>query len=82
MKKPITIILTLLFTSFAALNAAEASQRPNILYIFTDDQSYRSVSAYEGAHDWVKRQTLTPWLNQACALKPAIQGHHVKCRGR
>ena len=28
--------------------------RPNILYIFTDDQSYRSVSAYERSHDWVK----------------------------
>ena len=27
--------------------------QPNILYIFTDDQSRRSVSAYEEAHDWV-----------------------------
>jgi arylsulfatase A-like enzyme len=26
---------------------------PNILYIFTDDQSRRSVSAYDEAHDWV-----------------------------
>lgn len=25
----------------------------NILYIFTDDQSYRSVSCYAGAHPWV-----------------------------
>ena len=32
----------------------EAGSRPNILYIFTDDQSRRSVSAYEQAHDWVK----------------------------
>ncbi len=29
------------------------SPRPNILYIFTDDQSCRTVSAYEEAHDWV-----------------------------
>ena len=29
-------------------------KRPhNILYIFTDDQSYRSVSCYPGAHPWV-----------------------------
>lgn len=29
------------------------ADRPNILYIFTDDQSRRSVSAYEEAHKWV-----------------------------
>ena len=32
----------------------QADTRPNILYIFTDDQSRRSVGAYEQAHDWVK----------------------------
>ena len=32
----------------------ERPKRPqNILYIFTDDQSYRSVSCYPGAHPWV-----------------------------
>ena len=31
-----------------------SSNRPrNILYIFTDDQSFRSVSCYPGAHPWV-----------------------------
>ena len=35
-------------------SASRASKAPNILYIFTDDQSHRSVSAYEEAHDWVK----------------------------
>lgn len=29
------------------------SDRPNILYIFTDDQTIRSVSAYAEAHPWV-----------------------------
>ena len=33
---------------------AESDVRPNILYIFTDDQSRRSVGAYEQAHDWVE----------------------------
>ena len=28
--------------------------RPNILYIFTDDQSRRSIGAYPEAHPWVK----------------------------
>ena len=74
MKKPITIILTLLFTSFAALNAAEASQRPNILYIFTDDQSYRSVSAYEGAHDWVKTPNIDALAESGMRFKTCYTG--------
>ena len=32
----------------------DQSNRPrNILYIFTDDQSFRSVSCYPGAHSWI-----------------------------
>lgn len=33
--------------------APEKSQ-PNILYIFTDDQSFKTVSCYPEAYDWVK----------------------------
>jgi len=38
-------------------SAAEKSgggPRPNILYIFTDDQSIRSVGCYDEAHKWVR----------------------------
>jgi len=35
-------------------------EQPNILYIFTDDQSIRSVSAYEDARTWVN----TPHIDQ------------------
>ncbi|MEC5126196.1 sulfatase-like hydrolase/transferase [Verrucomicrobiales bacterium BCK34] len=31
-----------------------ASERPNILFIYTDDHSYRAVSCYEGSYDWVE----------------------------
>ncbi|MEM7394139.1 MAG: sulfatase-like hydrolase/transferase, partial [Verrucomicrobiota bacterium] len=34
--------------------AVEAAQRPNILFIYTDDQSHRTVSCYEEAYPWVK----------------------------
>lgn len=27
--------------------------KPSILYIFTDDQSFRTVSAYPKSHEWV-----------------------------
>ncbi len=36
------------------LPAVASADRPNILYIFTDDQTHRSVSAYEEARPWVQ----------------------------
>lgn len=45
-------LLAAFVTAAGWLQAAE--RRPNILYIFTDDQSRRTVSAYEQAHDWVQ----------------------------
>ena len=38
----------------SAAGKSPEAKRPNILYIFTDDQSIRSVSCYPEAHDWVK----------------------------
>ena len=43
------LILALVFSSFSVF-----ADKPNILYIFTDDQSIRSVSCYEEAHPWVQ----------------------------
>ena len=45
--------------AWAAAKSAPES-RPNILYIFTDDQSIRSVSCYPESHEWVK----TPNIDQ------------------
>jgi hypothetical protein len=32
-----------------------AATRPNILFIYTDDHSYRTLSCYEGAESWYVR---------------------------
>lgn len=37
----------------AAVGKPPEQEKPNILYIFTDDQSIRSVSCYPEAHEWV-----------------------------
>jgi arylsulfatase A-like enzyme len=43
--------------------AAGEKSRPNILFVFTDDQSHRSVGCYEEAHRWVK----TPNIDRLAA---------------
>jgi arylsulfatase A-like enzyme len=45
------------FSSFALLGLATFAatpEKPNILFIYTDDYSYRTVSAYPEAYPWVK----------------------------
>jgi arylsulfatase A-like enzyme len=39
---------------YAETSASAGRERPNILYIFTDDQSLRSVSCYEEARPWAQ----------------------------
>ena len=48
--KLITLLLAITMT--AGIAAADGEQRPNILYIFTDDQSFRTVSCYPGAYEF------------------------------
>ena len=37
-----------------ASSAREAAKRPNILFIYTDDQSHRTVSSYPEAYGWAR----------------------------
>ena len=46
-------LLLFLFPAFALL-ALETQKKPNILFIFTDDQSHRTVSCYPESPEWVK----------------------------
>ncbi|MHC4445286.1 MAG: sulfatase-like hydrolase/transferase [Planctomycetota bacterium] len=41
-----------------AQQTKKTNQRPNILFIFTDDQSHRTVGCYPEAHPWVKTPNL------------------------
>ena len=57
------LTITSIFGALWALvvqTSGAAPARPNILYIFTDDQSHRSVGCYPEAHDWVQ----TPHIDQ------------------
>ena len=48
------MIRTLAFVALSLPLLASAAQQPNILFIYTDDQSTRTVGCYEDAFDFVK----------------------------
>ena len=52
-------IIYLCFVSVYAM-ASGKDNRPNILFIYTDDQSHRTISSYSDAYDWVS----TPNIDQ------------------
>lgn len=53
-------ILALHLFALLPWRGVSAADKPNILYIFTDDQSIRSVSCCPEAHPWVR----TPHIDQ------------------
>jgi arylsulfatase A-like enzyme len=56
---------------FLTVSGAAAEDRPNILFLYTDDQSYRTVSCYPEAYDWVS----TP--NIDALAESGIRFHHA-----
>ena len=47
------------------MNDDQSNHPRNILYIFTDDQSFRSVSCYPEAHSWIS----TPNIDRLAQLR-------------
>ncbi|PHR97809.1 MAG: sulfatase [Blastopirellula sp.] len=77
--KSITLLTTLvvsLFGCFAQVHAAEKKKadRPNILFIYTDDQSHRTVSCYPEAFDWVKTPNIDSLAKQGVRFSHAYIG--------
>jgi arylsulfatase A-like enzyme len=67
MRWGISLTLTVAFTGFSA--AAEPPKKPNILFIFGDDQSTKTVGCYPESWPWVK----TPHLD--ALAKSGIRFH-------
>ena len=60
---------------FLSLSQAIAqTEPPNILFIFTDDQSHRTVSAYEEARPWVKTPNIDRLAEEGIRFKHAFAG--------
>ncbi len=65
-------ILCTLLTAIAA--GQNTPDRPNILFILTDDQSIRSVSAYHEAHPWVKTPHIDRLARSGVLFRHAYTG--------
>ena len=47
------LVIVLGLVAASSAGGADTPQRPNILLIYTDDHSHRTVSCYPEAFDWV-----------------------------
>lgn len=70
MFKPAFLCVLALFPFVLSLGQ-EKDTRPNILFIYTDDHSYRTVSCYPEAYDWCD----TPNLD--ALAKTGVRFHHA-----
>lgn len=65
---------TLAFLALCLPLLASAAQKPNILFIYTDDQSTRTVGCYEDAFDWVKTPNIDGLARQGVRFARAYIG--------
>ena len=69
MMRPALLILALI-----SLRPVRAEERPNILFIFTDDQSHRTVSCYPEAYPWVKTPNIDALAAQGVRFTHTYMG--------
>lgn len=70
-------LVGLLLLLVAAPDAAAAEgPRPNLLVIYTDDQSYRTIGAYPGAYPWVETPHLDRLAEEGIRFAPSPIGTH------
>ena len=69
------LLATLIVSSIASrLHAAEQSKRPNILFIYTDDHSYRTVGCYPQSYPWVQTPTIDRLAKEGVRFEYAYIG--------
>lgn len=64
--------LFLIVTLFASVGRTE--ERPNILFIYTDDQSHRTVGCYPDSYDWVRTPNIDKLARQGVRFDHAYIG--------
>ena len=72
--KALLSILPIVLFACNAAAAEEESKRPNILFIYTDDHSYRTVGCYPQAYPWVKTPTIDRLAKEGVRFEYAYIG--------
>lgn len=73
----IFILFLLTGTTSSCTQKAENEERPNILYIFTDDQSIRTISCYPEAQPWVNTPNIDKLAEKGVRFSYSYTG--AKC---
>lgn len=63
-----------LFVLVLLTQTVVADERPNILFIYTDDQSHRTVGCYPDAFDWVQTPNIDQLAKQGVRFEHAYIG--------
>lgn len=69
-----SLIALVLFGVVQPLQSAEIAKRPNILFIFSDDQSYKTVGCYPESFPWVKTPNIDYLASQGVRFHSAYFG--------
>lgn len=62
---------------YAQIGVDKNAERPNILYVFTDDQTIRSLSVYSQSHHWVQTPNIDQLAKQGILFQNCYTG--AKC---
>ncbi|HEX5103477.1 MAG TPA: sulfatase-like hydrolase/transferase, partial [Pirellulaceae bacterium] len=57
-----------------AIRAADEGQRPNILFIYTDDQSYKTVRCYPDSYPWARTPNIDALAKAGVRFERAYLG--------
>ena len=71
---PCLVITTLVVAIIPRVDADDKSQRPNILFIYSDDHSYRTVGCYPQSYPWVKTPAIDGLAKQGVRFEYAYIG--------
>jgi arylsulfatase A-like enzyme len=74
MKLSHAFVLLLILGQVSACASARATGRPNILFIYTDDQSHRTVGCYPESFDWVRTPNIDDLARQGVRFTRAYIG--------
>src|SRR6185503_11700057 len=70
----ILFAMLVLVTPIRASAGDKAKKKPNILFIYTDDQSYRTVSCYPGAYKFAKTPNIDKLASMGLRFQAAYNG--------